>query len=306
MVDELEKTPIQDRVRQRFADDLAANRREQEEVTGQIADLQERLEQLRKDEAWLTQAQGSLPGAPATSEPAAELDGASAEPATDAPHVPQPRQDQSEKAAQAEQPAKKTTAKKAPAAKKTTAKKAAAKKAAADPAPAPEDTTTEAPAAKKTTAKKAPAKKTTAKKAAAKKTAAKKAAADPAPAPEDTTTEAPAAKKTTAEEKSGPPLWELILGILLKTPGQPCVAREVTDQLSQDHPTRATSIQTVRNNLETLVKKKLAEKSHQQGNAMYTAYADAGAPSAPAADEPASGEGEQAPQAEAEKVPAEV
>jgi len=264
VVDELEKTPIQDRVRQRFADDLAANRREQEEVTGQIADLQERLEQLRTDEAWLTQAQGSLPGALATSEPAAELDGASAEPVTDAPHVPQPRQDQSEKAAQPEQPAKKTTA------------------------------------------KKAPAKKTTAKKTAAKKTAAKKTAADPAPAPEDTATEAPAAKKTTAEEKSGPPLWELILGILLKTPGQPCVAREVTDQLSQDHPTRATSIQTVRNNLETLVKKKLAEKSHQQGNAMYTAYADAGTPSAPAADEPAGGEGEQAPQAEAEKVPAEV
>ncbi|MFF7953625.1 hypothetical protein [Streptomyces griseorubiginosus] len=263
MADELEKTPVQDRVRQQFDDEIAANRREQEEVTEQIAGLQERLEQLRADEAWLTQAQGSLPGALTPSEPAAERDGASteqpeisasAEAATDTPHtVPQPRQDQSEKAAQPKQ-----------------------------------------------AAKKAPAKKTT-----AKKTAAKKTAADPAPAPEDTTTETPA-KKSAAEEKSGPPLWELILGILLKTPGEPCVAREVTDQLSQDHPARATSIQTVRNNLETLVKKKLAEKSHQQGSAMYTAYTDAGAPSAPAADEPEGGEGEPAPQAEAEKVPAEV
>ncbi|MEU5116938.1 hypothetical protein AB0G64_36280 [Streptomyces longwoodensis] len=140
------------------------------------------------------------------------------------------------------------------------------------------------------------AKKTT-KEAAAKKTAAKKSA----PALEDTTVETPA-KEATASAKSGPPLWELIQGILLKTPGQPCMAREVTDQLSQAHPTRATSIQMVRNSLETLVKKNLAEKSRQQGNAMYTAYADAGTPPAPAADEPAGSEGEQAPEVEAEKV----
>ncbi|MER5376286.1 hypothetical protein [Streptomyces sp. NPDC002553] len=300
MVDELDKTPIQDRVRQRFADDLAANRREQEEVTGQITGLQKRLEQLRMDEAWLTQAQGSLPEALPPGAPGVELDGSSAEQpeasaeeaGADVPHtVPQPRQDQSEKAAQPKRPAKKAAARKTTA-KKAAAKKATAKKAAAEPAPAPEDTETSA-------------RKTTAKKTAAKKATAKKAAAEPAPAPEDTSAESPA-EKTASEEKSGPPLREIILGILLKTPGQPCVAREITDQLSQDHPTRATSIQTVRNNLETLVKKNLAEKSHQQGNAMYTAYTDAGMPPASAADEPVGSDGEQAPEAEAEKVPAQV
>jgi hypothetical protein len=287
VADEPDKTPIQSVFAQQFAEALAANRTEQEDVTAQIAGLQKRLEQLRVDEAWLTQAQDTLPAALAPSKPEAEPaaavaeapseapaeqpeSSAPAEAVTDAPQttVPQPRQDRS---AQAEPP-------------KKPAKKAAAAK-------------------KKTTGKKTTAKKTTAKQAAAKKTAAKKAAAEQAPAPEAATAEAPA-EKAAAEEKPGPPLWELILGILLKTPGQPCVAREVTDQLAKDHPTRATSIQTVRNNLETLVKKTLAEKSHQQGSAMYTAYADAGAP--PAEDEPAGGEGEQDSEPAAEKVPAEV
>ncbi|RNF81163.1 hypothetical protein [Streptomyces botrytidirepellens] len=285
MADEPEKiTPIQDRVRQQLADNLVANRKEQEKVTAQLAALQkqvaaleERLAQLKLDEAWLAQAQGSLPTALAQSEPAAgaaeELSAAPAEqPETSAPAkavtdeprtVPQPRQNQPVKAARSKQPAKKTTA-----------------------------------AAKKTTAKKTTAKKSAAKKATAKKTTAKKPAAEQAPKPKATATKA-SAKKTAARGKSRPPLWELILGILLKTPGQPCVAREVTNQLVQDHPGRATSVQAVRNNLEILVNKNLAEKSRQQGNSMYTAYADA------AADEPVGGEGKQAPET-AEKVPAEV
>ncbi|WP_234042181.1 hypothetical protein [Streptomyces marianii] len=76
------------------------------------------------------------------------------------------------------------------------------------------------------------------------------------------------------------------------------MAREVTDQLAQDHSGRKTTVQTVRNNLETLVKNNRAEKSHQQGSAMYTAYAEADA--APAADDTANSEAETA----AEKVPA--
>lgn len=291
MAEESEKTPIQSVFAQQFADALASNRTEQEDVTAQIAGLQKRLEQLQVDEAWLTQAQDTLPAALAPSEPEAEPAAAVAEAPPSAPAeqvepsapgeaaagapqttVPQPRQDRSAQAEPSKEPAKKAAAAK----KKTTAKK--------------------------TTAKKTTAEKTTAKKTTAKKTAAKKTAAEQAPAPEAATAEAPA-EKAAAEAKPGPPLWELIQGILLKTPGQPCVAREVTDQLAKDHPTRATSIQTVRNNLETLVKKNLAEKSHQQGSAMYTAYADEGAPSA---DEPAGGEGEQAPETADEKVPAEV
>ncbi|MET7762415.1 BlaI/MecI/CopY family transcriptional regulator [Streptomyces sp. NPDC005393] len=82
------------------------------------------------------------------------------------------------------------------------------------------------------------------------------------------------------------------------------MAREVTDQLAQDHPDRATSVQTVRNNLETLVKKNAVEKSHQQGSAMYTAFADTAATAA--ADDAAGGVAEEAPETAAEKVPAEV
>jgi hypothetical protein len=258
---------VQERVRQRFADELTANHAEQEELTGQIAALQQRLDQLRADEAWLTQAQSSLP---TTGEPGAEaLNSASetppaatveqaavsapAETDAEAPQtVPAQRQKQTvKKAARAKKPA----AKKPAAAKKTTVKKAASK---------------------------APVKKTTAKKTA--------------PA-----TEKPAAKAAAG----GPPLWELLLGVLRKTPGQPLVAREVSEQLAKDHPDRATSAQTVRNGLQTLVTKNLAEKTRQQGNVMYTAHTDAPATPAtppPAGDEPASGKAKPA----AEKVPAEV
>ncbi|MER7195918.1 hypothetical protein [Streptomyces flaveolus] len=61
MADEPQTTPVQERVRQRFADELTANHAEQEELTGQITALQQRLDQLKADEAWLTQAQSSLP-----------------------------------------------------------------------------------------------------------------------------------------------------------------------------------------------------------------------------------------------------
>jgi hypothetical protein len=280
---------VQERVRQRFADELTANHAEQEELTGQIAALQQRLDQLRADEAWLTQAQSSLP---TTGEPGAEaLNSASetppaatveqaavsapAETDAEAPQtVPAQRQKQTvKKAAQAKKPA----AKKPAAAKKTTVKKAASK----------------APV-KKTTAKKtAPAtEKPAARKPAAKKPAAKKTAA---------AKQAPAAKAAAG----GPPLWELLLGVLRKTPGQPLVAREVSEQLAKDHPDRATSAQTVRNGLQTLVTKNLAEKTRQQGNVMYTAHTDAGTTPAtppPAGDESASDKAKQT----AEKVPAKV
>lgn len=287
MADEPGKTPIQNKYAQQYAQDLATNRKEQGDITAQIARLQERLEQLQADEVWLGQAQGSLPGTTAPSEPEAEPAAAATEvssaenaeqqaiPAaaaavTDASKaVPQPRQDQTVKAGQPKQ---------------TTAKNAAVKKSA----PAKKTAT------KKTTAKTTPK---------VKKAAAKKPDADQAPPPEAISPEAPS-DKAAAAEKSGPPLWQLVLDILLKTPGQPCMAREVTDHLAQDHPARATTIQTVRNNLESLVKKNRAQKSRQQGNAMYTAYADAAA--ATATDDTVDGKGDQTSETAAEEIPAEV
>jgi hypothetical protein len=296
---------VQERVRQRFADELTANRAEQEELTGQIAVLQQRLDQLKADEAWLTQAQSSLP---TTGEPGAVALGSASETPSAAPvepaetsapaetdaeasqTVPAQRQKQTvKKSAQAKKPAAtKPAAKKPAAAKKTTVKKAASKApvkktTAKKTTPATEKPVTKKPAAKKTAAEQAQAPKAATAKAASPKAAAAKA---------------PAAKATAG----GPPLWELLLGVLRKTPGQPLVAREVSEQLAKDHPDRATSAQTVRNGLQTLVSKNLAEKTRQQGNVMYTAHADTSAAPSPAGDEPASDKAKPA----AERVPAEV
>jgi hypothetical protein len=266
VADEPDKTPIRNAYAQRFADDLEANRKEQADVTGQITGLQARLDQLRLDEAWLTQAQGSLPAVADPSVPDAGAPSAAEEEQPEAPasaaadvsqSVPQPRQDQPVKAAQPKQAAKRTAVAK----------------------------------------DKAPAKKTTAKKAPAKKTMALKPPAEPI------SKEAPA-RKTAAKERTGPPLHELLLAVLLKTPGEPRVAREVSDQLAQDHPDRATSVQTVRNTLESLVKKNAVEKSHQQGSAMYIANTTAEVE--PAADTAGADEGEQALEPAAGKVPAGV
>ncbi|MFF9458673.1 hypothetical protein [Streptomyces flaveolus] len=309
MADEPQTTPVQERVRQRFADELTANHAEQEELTGQIAALQQRLDQLKADEAWLTQAQSSLP---TTGEPGAKALGGASETPSAAPveqaevsapaetdaeasqTVPAQRQAQTvKKAAQATKPA----AKKAATAKKTTAKKAASKAPAKKSAAKKTATAAEKPAVKKPAAKKSAAEQTASPKATAANASADKAATSKAATAKAAATKAPAAKAAAG----GPPLWELLLGVLRKTPGQPLVAREVSEQLAKDHPDRATSAQTVRNGLQTLVTKNLAEKTRQQGNVMYTAHTDAPATLSPAGDEPAGAE-EQA----AEKVPAEV
>ncbi|MFF9497265.1 hypothetical protein [Streptomyces flaveolus] len=287
MADEPQTTPVQERVRQRFADELTANHAEQEELTGQIAALQRRLDQLRADEAWLTQAQRSLPATLSEGGSGEETSGGAAETPSAAPveqvetvveasqTVPAQRQGQAvKKAARAKKPAaRKSAAKKPAAAKKTTVKKAASK---------------------------APVKETAAKKTApaAEKPAVKKSAAEQAASPKAAAAKAPAGKAAAG----GPPLWELLLGVLRKTPGQPLVAREVSEQLAKDHPDRATSAQTVRNGLQTLVTKNLAEKTRQQGNVMYTAHTDTPATPSPAGDEPASDKAEQT----AEKAPAEA
>ncbi|MGW2937659.1 hypothetical protein ACWDA7_38945 [Streptomyces sp. NPDC001156] len=107
---------------QQFAADLEKNRGAQETVLQRIADAQEELEQLKRDEEWLVRIQSSLPtphqaaGTPDAAEP------------EQAP-VPQPRQEETGHAP-GKQAQPSGTAKKA-AAKKTAAKKAPAGKAAA-------------------------------------------------------------------------------------------------------------------------------------------------------------------------------
>ncbi|MGW6685376.1 hypothetical protein [Streptomyces sp. NPDC054961] len=60
MADESDTTPIHSLYAQRFAADLDVNRKEQESLTVQIAELEARLKQLKSDESWLSGMQGTL------------------------------------------------------------------------------------------------------------------------------------------------------------------------------------------------------------------------------------------------------
>ncbi|MEU3225228.1 hypothetical protein ABZ695_19000 [Streptomyces sp. NPDC006976] len=73
---------------------------------------------------------------------------------------------------------------------------------------------------------------------------------------------------------SGAPLHQLIHALM--PAGEPQLAREVHVALEKAHPDRKTSVQVVRNTLETLVKKGLIGKRIQKGAAMYTAAVPAG------------------------------
>ncbi|UZK52904.1 hypothetical protein NEH16_01150 [Streptomyces drozdowiczii] len=64
--------------------------------------------------------------------------------------------------------------------------------------------------------------------------------------------------------------------------GEPRLVREVHADLTEAHPERGTSVQVVRNTLETLVKRGVVGKGIQKGTAMYTATA----PVASEGDEP--------------------
>ncbi|MFG2767825.1 hypothetical protein [Streptomyces rubiginosohelvolus] len=272
MTDQIETTDIQSRYRKQYADDLAANRQKQGDLTAQIAGLQEDLEQLRAEEAWLTQAQDTLPGTAGPGEtasgPAATTAQAEREPTAEAPQtVPAQRHD--EEAEQATRSGQAST--------RTPAKKRAAKKTAAGKKTAASGKSTSR------AGRNAPAKRTAAKSWAVQ--------APAAAGPDDS----PAGK---AAPQKGPVLWQLVLDILHQTPGQPCVAREVTEQLAREHPGRATSVQMVRNSLEILVKKGLAEKTQQQRSVMYTATPHT--PAEPADDASRSSEPEQAEGTEAE------
>ncbi|MGX1887825.1 BlaI/MecI/CopY family transcriptional regulator [Streptomyces sp. NPDC055287] len=115
----------------------------------------------------------------------------------------------------------------------------------------------------------------TKKRAARTKAPAKKA---PVPKEKAAVTKAPAKKaaKAVAETTKSvePPLHEVVLGILRAQPGHPHLAREVHTELAHKHG-RSTSVQVVRNSLESLVKKGTVEKENKQNSVMYTAPADA-------------------------------
>lgn len=266
MANEPDTTPIHNVYAQRFAADLETNRKEQEVVSSQIAELEVRLKQLKEDENWLCGVREALPA------PAADAAGsrspapdtvaeppASAEAAA-AGAVPKPRQ-----------------------ARKATAGTARAKKPARGKAPSG-GASAEVPGAKVVKAVKA------AKPATAKTTARK-----PATAAAQKTTE------PTAGKAAEPPLRELVLALLTGA-GEPRMVSEVASELTQAHPARSASAQVVRNTLETLVKKGSVEKEHRQGSVMYTAPASpaAAAPAAPAGG----AEGVPAPATPQEKVSA--
>ncbi|WP_405940199.1 hypothetical protein OG338_29120 [Streptomyces sp. NBC_00726] len=65
------------------------------------------------------------------------------------------------------------------------------------------------------------------------------------------------------------PLHQLIRALM--PPGEPRLVREVHADLTEAHPERGTSVQVVRNTLETLVKRGAIGKGIQKGAAMYTA-----------------------------------
>ncbi|MFB8088307.1 hypothetical protein [Streptomyces sp. NPDC055992] len=77
----------------------------------------------------------------------------------------------------------------------------------------------------------------------------------------------PAGRK--ASITAAAPLHQLIRALMPL--GEPRLVREVHADLTEAHPERGTSVQVVRNTLETLVKRGVIGKGIQKGTAMYTA-----------------------------------
>ncbi|MGW6867289.1 hypothetical protein ACWGHI_23815 [Streptomyces sp. NPDC054912] len=317
MADELDTTPIHSLYAERFAADLETNRKEQEDLSSRITELDARLKQLKADEDWLCGVQGAVPpagvlvgGSPGALAPA-PLPATEEAPSPSSRAVPKPRQakkasgtaPRARKAAPTRKSpggatATKTrtaTATRTKAAPATTAKaapvEAAPAKATADAAAASTKTTaakaaTEA-AAPAAPAKAAPVKAVKAVKAV-KTTSAKAEEATPVKAEKST----PAARKApsaTPGKVAEPPLRELVLALLAGA-AEPRMVSEVSTELTAAHPSRSTSTQVVRNTLEGLAKKGLIEKDNKQGSVMYTAprpAVDGPAPVAPAEAKPA-------------------
>ncbi|MFE5488297.1 hypothetical protein [Streptomyces sp. NPDC056527] len=148
------------------------------------------------------------------------------------------------------------------------------------PQPRQEKATTKP--ARKSASKNPVVKKPVVKKAAVKKPVAKKTVAKQATPKKATAPQAPVAKKTDE-----PPLRNLIEGILTKHAGEPRLVSEIRTELVETYPERTTSIQVVRNNLESMTKKGIVEKGTQQGSVMYSKPARAETPDEETAKAPA-------------------
>ncbi|MEV4943837.1 hypothetical protein [Streptomyces zaomyceticus] len=257
-----EPSTIQSVYAQRIAADLESNRSTQGDINRQITELQTRLNQLREDEKWLAEIQGSVPpsdtatdtapspiaAAPVTAPDAAET------PEAAAAAVPPPRHDDALEPA----PAKKASARKSPSGK-SPAKKASATKA----------TTAKAVTRQ---AKTSPAKRTAKKAAVVAKAAPAKQSVprQGEPAAEAARTPGAPAITTPVKRAAQPPLRELVEAILGRHAGEPRMVNEVRAELEAAHPDRSTSAQVVRNALESLAKKGVVSKGTQQGSVMYT------------------------------------
>ncbi|MEU9033112.1 hypothetical protein AB0D46_37570 [Streptomyces sp. NPDC048383] len=308
MADELDTTPIQSLYAERFAADLETNRKEQEDLSSRITELEARLKQLKADEDWLCGAQGAVPpagflaGGSSAAVTAVPLPATEEAPATRA--VPKPRQ--AKKASATAPRAKKAAPAKKPSggATATKTRTAPATKVKPAPATAPKTAAVAAAPAKTTEAAAAPAKATPAKtapEAAAPASAVKSAPATTSKAapvkaskaaPVKAEKAAPATEKQAAPKAvkvAEPPLRELVLALLTGA-AEPRMVSEVSTELTAAHPSRSTSTQVVRNTLEGLAKKGLIEKDNKQGSVMYTAPrpgTDRPAPEVPKAEKSA-------------------
>ncbi|MFG2841533.1 hypothetical protein ACGFZH_22265 [Streptomyces zaomyceticus] len=274
-----EPSTIQSVYAQRIAADLESNRSTQGDINRQITELQTRLNQLREDEKWLSEIQGSVPPSDTTTDTAPSPIAAAPTTAPDvaetpeaaAAAVPQPRHDDALEPA----PAKRAAARKSPS-RKRPAKKATATKA----------TTAKATTAKTVTrqAKTSPAKRTAKKATAVARTAPAKQSVPQQGEPAAETAKTPGAPAITAPAKKAaqPPLRELVEAILGRHAGEPRMVNEVRAELEAAHPERSTSAQVVRNALESLAKKGLVSKGTQQGSVMYTRPAPSASDADPA------------------------
>ncbi|MDX3072575.1 hypothetical protein [Streptomyces sp. MI02-7b] len=159
-----------------------------------------------------------------------------------------------------------------------------------------------APKAKKTTPK------TTAKATATTATAAETVTEPAVPRPRGGRKKAPVQTPTRERRKSavrarkpesGPTLVSLLEEIL-STSHEPRMVSEVVNILTEQHPDRAAKTQVVRNTLEALVAKGLAERTRKQGSVFYTPVAPAGNKAGANGDGPAAAKHEEA----AEPAPA--
>ncbi|MEU6341669.1 hypothetical protein ABZ883_12075 [Streptomyces sp. NPDC046977] len=250
-------TTIQDRAAARaarIAADLDSNAREQESVRAQIGELQEHLTKLGREHELLTQLRGTEPTgsgaasprqevpAPAEEAPAAPVDAVTPKPAKAAKSVKSTKSARTSKAPKAPVTAKAATA--------TGTVAAAEPVAASEPVAAVEPVAAPAVPGPRGGRKKAPVR--TATRQRGKNTAGAR------------------------KPESGPTLVSLLEEILSASQ-EPRMVSEIVNVLTDRHPDRAAKTQVVRNTLEALVAKGVAERTRQQGSVFYTPVPAGGA-----------------------------